>query len=84
MLLPRIAIGDSWPVNSLGVGADIPPQYRLERMTNRAAPIKGCNPLDLGEPSPFRAGGDQLSLTSYLYLWARIALLLLMRYRVEN
>jgi len=56
MLLPRVAIGDSWPVNSLGVGADIPPQYRLERMTNRAAPIKGCNPLDLGEPSPLQGG----------------------------
>jgi hypothetical protein len=25
-------------------------------MTNRAAPIKGRNPLDLGEPSPLQGG----------------------------
>jgi len=58
MLLPRVAIGDlgqsiPW---EWGVGADVPPQYRLERMTNRAAPIKGRNPQDLGEPSPLQGG----------------------------
>ena len=29
---------------------------------NRVAPVKGCNPLDLREPSPFRAGRRSASL----------------------